>query len=241
MPSETPPSLPKRKRGAPLGNKNRYVHGAYARRPAPAPAHPSPPDRLSLSYDIGILRAYLHRTAMLGVLTCDLEQTQELLHTLSLAATALTRLIHTEAWLRQAIGDQVQPDSLPRIFSCMDTMTQCIRNLDSESSADQPTASQPTADQPTASQPAADQPTASQPTADQPTASQPAADQPTVSQPAPAEAEIDSRLDALLKKMSLDPALLASVLPVYPDPQRPSAPPVPGNGKLKPLKSPIGQ
>ena len=201
MPSETPPSLPKRKRGAPLGNKNRYVHGAYARRPAPAPENESPSDRLSLTHEIGLLRAYLHRTAMLGALNFDLEQTLEILHALSLAATALTRLIHTEAWLRQTTGDQVQPNSLPSVLSSMDTMARKVLNLDSEPSGDQPSASQP----------------------------------------APAEAEVDPQLDALLKKIGLDPALLASALPLNPDPQRPPAPPHPGNGKLKPLKTPLGQ
>ena len=135
MPSETPPSLPQRKRGAPLGNKNRFVHGAYARRPDPAPDAESPPDRLSLTNEIAILRAYILRTAIVGAATLDFEQTQKLLHILSLAATALTRLIQTEAWLSQATGTQVQRDSLPWISSIITNLTQSIHCPGAEPSA----------------------------------------------------------------------------------------------------------
>lgn len=115
MSPETPPSLPKPKRGAPLGNKNRFVHGAYARRPEPAPEpeNPSPLGRLSLVNEIAILRVFILRTAVAGNIHLNLEQIQKLLHNLSLAATALTRLVQTEAYLSQATGSQVQTDNIP--------------------------------------------------------------------------------------------------------------------------------
>jgi hypothetical protein len=125
----TDPSSPlTRKPGAPTGNKNRYLHGRYARRPDPAldPEQASPPSRLTLAEEIAYLRAYMHRTAMIGATTANLDYTQEVLHTLSLAATALSRLIHTENWLSQASGIHVQRDELPAILARMESLNKKV-------------------------------------------------------------------------------------------------------------------
>ena len=125
---------PKRRPGAPRGNKNRYLHGRYARQSKPAPAvnppaapesappsdDASPPDRLTLADDIAYLRAYIQRTALIGTLTHDLDHSREVLHTLSLGATALARLVHTENWLSQSTDLQAQFDELPSIFEHME-------------------------------------------------------------------------------------------------------------------------
>jgi hypothetical protein len=117
-----------RKPGAPTGNKNRYLHGRYARRPDPSsdlePA--SPPSRLTLTEEIAYLRAYIFRTAMIGATTADLDHTQEVLRTLSLAATALSRLVHTENWLSQASGIHVQRDELPAILARMESINKKV-------------------------------------------------------------------------------------------------------------------
>ena len=213
MPSETPPSLPQRKRGAPLGNKNRFVHGAYARRPdavqEPESASASPPNRLSLANEIAILRAYILRTAIVGAATLDFEQTQKLLHTLSLAATALTRLIQTEAWLSQAAGTQVQRDSLPWISSIITNLTQSIHCPGAG-----PYVS-----------PGAD--------------GEPAGEGSAI----PAAAASGDRLDNWLEQVCLDPALFDSVLPIYSDPgsRLPAAPLSPPAVPHLPPEPPVDQ
>lgn len=125
---------PKRCPGAPRGNKNRYLHGRYARRPEltvpPEPAEQSeqtsPPRRLTIAHEIALLRACMFRTAMIGALTVDLDRTREVLHTLSLASTALTRLIHAEDWLSQSTGLQVQVDELPVAIAQMEHMSKIV-------------------------------------------------------------------------------------------------------------------
>lgn len=123
------PSPLTRKPGAPTGNKNRYLHGRYARRPDPPsdlePASPST-SRLTLAEEIAYLRAYMHRTAMIGATTDNLDHTQEVLHTLSHAATALSRLVHTENWLSQASGIHVQRDELPAILARMESINKKV-------------------------------------------------------------------------------------------------------------------
>jgi hypothetical protein len=126
-------STPKPKLGAPYGNKNRQSHGRYTRQPLSIPTNPSlpqadlppsaspgealPAKRLTLTQEISYLRAYILRTAIIGAATYDIELTKGVLHALSLANTALTRLIHTENWLSQTSGAQVQIDDLPCTFN----------------------------------------------------------------------------------------------------------------------------
>jgi len=127
-------SSPKPKRGAPYGNKNRQRHGRYAQPPHAAPsspsapptaspagslspgASPSPANRLTLTQEISYLRAYMIRTAIVGAATFEPGLTSDVLRALSHAATSLTRLIHTENWLTQTSGAQIQTDDFPRAF-----------------------------------------------------------------------------------------------------------------------------
>jgi hypothetical protein len=133
------PSSPKPKRGAPLGNKNRQRHGFYARRPAAdpvgaldatpdaTPAAPPPPGRrLSLDLEISYLRAHILRTAIIGATTVDLKLSLDLLHALSFASTALTRLIHTENWLSQTTGAQVQIDGMNKAIDSLQGVSESI-------------------------------------------------------------------------------------------------------------------
>ena len=142
----TPPTL-KPKRGAPYGNKNRQRHGRYARPPLdttspvdspstagddapagnPSPVgDSSPASRLSLVQEISYLRAYMLRAAIIGAASSDLERNKDVLRILSLAATALTRLVHTENWLSQASGIHVQRDELPAILARMESINQKV-------------------------------------------------------------------------------------------------------------------
>ncbi len=133
----------KPRRGAPYGNKNRQSHGRYARQPLPLPTDPSlppvdppaagppaaapggapPAKRLTLTQEISYLRAYILRAALIGAATCDIELTKDMLRALSLANTALTRLVHTENWLSQASGAQVQIDDLSRTFDSLQSIS----------------------------------------------------------------------------------------------------------------------
>jgi len=208
MSPETPPSLPKPKRGAPLGNKNRFVHGAYARRPEPAPDPDSAPtypsDRLSLVNEIAILRAYILRTALVGAITLNLDQTQKLLHTLSLAATSLTRLIQTEAYLSQAAGTQVQADNFPWMNTILLELTNSILPSKPVSPEDE------------------------------------AADSES---PDAEPADIDPQMPSLLEQTGLDPASVASFLPICsnPGPKLPSGPSNPTAGHPPSLEPPVDQ
>ena len=126
MTSPTP--TPKPKRGAPYGNKNRQRHGRYAHPPlnaatptgaislssAPSPTgDPAPPNRLTLTSEISYLRAHMLRAAIIAASTSNVAETKDMLRTLCLAATTLTRLIQTENWLSQTTGAQVQIDDRP--------------------------------------------------------------------------------------------------------------------------------
>ena len=126
----TPSPTPKRRPGAPRGNKNRYLHGRYARQPKLAPpaasAANSPSARLTLADDIAYLRAYMQNTALLGTLTRGLGSSRETLHTLSLGANALARLVHTENWLSQTPEAQAQLDELPSVLEHMERFQEFV-------------------------------------------------------------------------------------------------------------------
>ncbi len=113
-----------KKRGAPLGNKNALRHGAYARRTPPlppveapsptAPADPPPPSEdenrrypLSLNLDIATLRAWYFYYALAGAAARKPEEAAVFVRTLSIAATAITRLIQTQNYLYRLPQDQV--------------------------------------------------------------------------------------------------------------------------------------
>ena len=125
---------PKPRPRAPRGNKNRYLHGRYARQPKPAPpaasapasAADSPSARLTLADDIAYLRAYMQNTALLGTLPRGLGSSRETLHTLSLGANALARLVHTENWLSQTPEAQAQLDELPSVLEHMERFQEFV-------------------------------------------------------------------------------------------------------------------
>ena len=115
-----------KKRGAPLGNHNALRHGAYARRlPAPQPGQSTvmtsekPNKQLSLVREVSYLRAYFFRLALLGIKDADPARINVTVRSLSIAATAITRLIQTGNWLLQASGSQVQYDRIGIAFQDM--------------------------------------------------------------------------------------------------------------------------
>ncbi len=140
-PSSNPP---KPKRGAPYGNKNRQRHGRYARPPQSAQSSPSAPPtaspagsaspgespspdrRLTLNQEISYLRAYMIRAAIVGAATFEPGLTSDVLRALSHAATSLTRLIHTENWLTQASGAQVQTDNFSRAYNSLQKVSERV-------------------------------------------------------------------------------------------------------------------
>jgi hypothetical protein len=133
------PSTPK-KRGAPLGNRNALRHGAYARRqplPPPGAASESAP-RLSLAKEISYLRFYFFSLAFSAVHEADPSRIAAVVRTLSIAATALTRLIQTESWLAQTTGAQVQQDGLASALAQLDSFVQKSRRVGGDPDALEP-------------------------------------------------------------------------------------------------------
>jgi hypothetical protein len=87
----------KKHRGAPLGNRNAYKHGFYARRlPGSHVAGLEYTGTKSLEDEISMLRIFIRRVIDLGGATEDLDQAINILRIVSFAAMGLNRLIRTQ-------------------------------------------------------------------------------------------------------------------------------------------------
>ena len=96
----------KKKRGAPPGNKNAYKHGFYARQYQPVDNQdlenmPS----FSLTDEIDLLRVNIRRLLENSQSVSSFSDTLNLVRTLTLAATCLTRLMRTHNDVRHLNHD----------------------------------------------------------------------------------------------------------------------------------------
>lgn len=98
-PSSSPPpasSEPPKKRGAPVGNSNALTHGFYSRRLNPYALEGL--DQVgpnTLKDEIDVMRVFSRRVAELGQNVDNLEEAKSLLHILSIATSAINRLVRT--------------------------------------------------------------------------------------------------------------------------------------------------
>src|SRR5512139_2915098 len=114
-----PETIP-HKRGAPLGNQNRRIHGNYARQPAPNSGLPIIPNRLTLDQEISILRAYIQRIALAGAAYADLASNVSTLRAISVAAVALSRLVQAGGWLNSSTRAWDLHDTLDEILAALE-------------------------------------------------------------------------------------------------------------------------
>jgi len=92
-----PPEPPKRRRGAPHGNKNALKHGFYSRQFKKADlVDLESADFIGLKDEITMLRVYIRRVIDLGNDVNDLTQAISLLRVLCLASASLMRLLKTQ-------------------------------------------------------------------------------------------------------------------------------------------------
>lgn len=85
-----------RRRGAPPGNRNALKHGFYASKLPKADRDALASDELTnLAPEIELIRVFIRRAAALGANSESLSETLETLRVISLAITALSRLIRT--------------------------------------------------------------------------------------------------------------------------------------------------
>lgn len=95
-----PPEPPKRRRGAPRGNKNALKHGFYSRQFNKADlVDLEAADILGLEDEITMIRVYIRRVIQLGNDVNDLPQAISLLRVLCLASASLMRLLKTQQLL----------------------------------------------------------------------------------------------------------------------------------------------
>jgi hypothetical protein len=96
-------SSSKRRRGAPQGNQNARKHGFYSSQyPASAQAEENP-QAIDLQAEIDFIRASIQRVIALGEPNTYREAI-DYLRALSLATTALTRLVRTNYYINPALG-----------------------------------------------------------------------------------------------------------------------------------------
>ena len=96
------PSSSKHRRGAPPGNQNARKHGFYSSRyPASAQAEGNPPS-LDLQAEIDFIRHSMQRVIALGE-PQTYHEAVDYLRALSLAATALTRLVRAHRYINPAL------------------------------------------------------------------------------------------------------------------------------------------
>jgi hypothetical protein len=115
------PSPAKKKRGAPLGNRNRLKHGFYSRRFLTAEIKDLENGEHNLDDEIKLIRIYLRRLTEKADTFTSLEQGMEFLRALSMATYTISRLVR----MRQVVGPVVT-DLLSR---AMDEAIVNIRNM----------------------------------------------------------------------------------------------------------------
>lgn len=94
------------KRGAPEGNANALTHGFYSRRlPASALEGLEETGVNSLKDEIEVMRIFARKVAELGADVQDLEQAKSLLHILSIATSAINRLVRTHVYIPDPTSD----------------------------------------------------------------------------------------------------------------------------------------
>lgn len=95
-PSADPDAEPSPKRGAPYGNINGLTHGFYSRcLPAASLEGLEETGANSLKDEIEVMRVFARKVAELGAEVQDLEAAKSLLHILSIATSAINRLVRT--------------------------------------------------------------------------------------------------------------------------------------------------
>ena len=88
------------KRGAPEGNANALTHGFYSRRlPAAALEGLEETGVNSLKDEIEVMRIFARKVAELGADVQDLDEAKSLLHILSIATSAINRLVRTHVYI----------------------------------------------------------------------------------------------------------------------------------------------
>ena len=107
--------IPKKKPGAPLGNKNAFRHGFYAR--DLGVVSPSKLDQFELHNlmgEVGMLKDYMHILYQKNINSEDSAEITDTLHALSLASMAVSRLllVHSRVRITRSTGDSTLKDLL---------------------------------------------------------------------------------------------------------------------------------
>jgi hypothetical protein len=117
----------KKHRGAPLGNRNAYKHGFYARRlPGSHVAGLEYTGTKSLEDEITVLRIFIRRVIDLGGVTEDLDQAINILRIVSFATMGLNRLIRTQLSIAHPYNEPM--DQLAKALAEMENDPDFIAN-----------------------------------------------------------------------------------------------------------------
>lgn len=94
------------RRGPPAGNLNALTHGFYARRlPAASLEGLDETGTHSLKDEIEVMRIFARKVAELGADVEDLNEAKSLLHILSIATSAINRLVRTHVFIPDPATD----------------------------------------------------------------------------------------------------------------------------------------